>query len=65
MPAAGPATCGYQPETRTSRCRHGRFVDAGAGLACGDIQPWVGAAPNLNPPQSESQPTPIAGTGST
>ena len=34
-------------------------------IACGDIQPWVGAAPNLNPPQSESQPTPIPGTGST
>jgi hypothetical protein len=34
-------------------------------IACGNIQPWVGAAPNLNPPQSESQPTPIAGTGST
>jgi len=33
-------------------------------IACGDIQPWVGAAPNLNPPQSESQPTPIAATGS-
>ena len=34
-------------------------------IACGDIQPWVGAAPNLNPPQSESQPTPIPATGST
>jgi len=34
-------------------------------IACGDIQPWVGAAPNLNPPQSESQPTPIPGTGAT
>ncbi len=34
-------------------------------IACGDIQPWVGAAANLNPPQSESQPTPIPGTGST
>lgn len=34
-------------------------------IACGDIRPWAGAAPNLNPPQSESQPTPIAGTGST
>lgn len=34
-------------------------------IACGDIQPWVGAAPNLSPPRSESQPTPIAGTGST
>jgi len=34
-------------------------------IACGDIQPWVGAAPNLNPPQPESQPTPIPGTGST
>ena len=32
-------------------------------IACGDIQPWVGAAANLNPPQSESQPTPIPGTG--
>jgi hypothetical protein len=28
-------------------------------IACGDIQPWVGEAPNLNPPKSESQPTPI------
>src|SRR5262245_42402116 len=28
-------------------------------IACGDIQPWAGEAPNLNPPQSESQPTPI------
>jgi hypothetical protein len=34
-------------------------------IACGDIQPWVGAAPNLNPAQSESQPTPIPATGST
>jgi predicted small lipoprotein YifL len=34
-------------------------------IACGDVQPWVGAAPNLNPPQSESQPTPIPATGST
>ena len=34
-------------------------------IACGDIQPWVGAAANLNPPQSESQPTPIPGTGPT
>jgi hypothetical protein len=34
-------------------------------IACGDIQPWVGAAPNPNPPQSESQPTPIPATGST
>ncbi|MGA9160775.1 MAG: hypothetical protein WB297_07925 [Actinomycetota bacterium] len=34
-------------------------------IACGDIRPWVGAAPNLNPPQSESQPTPIPGTGAT
>jgi len=28
-------------------------------IACGDIQPWAGEAPNINPPQSESQPTPI------
>ena len=28
-------------------------------IACGDIRPWAGAAPNINPPQSESQPTPI------
>lgn len=28
-------------------------------IACGDIQLWAGAAPNVNPPQSESQPTPI------
>jgi hypothetical protein len=34
-------------------------------IGCGDIQPWVGAAPNLNPPQPQSQPTPIPGTGST
>ena len=34
-------------------------------IACGDIQPWVGAAPNLNPAQSESQPTPIPATGTT
>ncbi len=34
-------------------------------IACGDIQPWAGAAPTLNPPQSESQPTPIPGTGAT
>ena len=27
-------------------------------IGCGDIQPWAGAAPNVNPPQSESQPTP-------
>jgi hypothetical protein len=27
-------------------------------IGCGDIQPWAGAAPNGNPPQSESQPTP-------
>jgi hypothetical protein len=33
-------------------------------IACGDIQPWVGATANLNPPQSESQPTPIPSTGS-
>ena len=33
-------------------------------IACGDILPWVGAAANLNPPQSESQPTPIPATGS-
>jgi hypothetical protein len=34
-------------------------------IACGDVQPWVGTAPNLNPPGSESQPTPTPGTGST
>lgn len=34
-------------------------------IACGDIQPWAGAAPKINPPQSESQPTPIPGTGTT
>jgi hypothetical protein len=34
-------------------------------IACGDIRPWVGAAANPNPPQSESQPTPIPGTGPT
>jgi hypothetical protein len=28
-------------------------------IGCGDLQPWAGAAPNVNPPQSESQPTPI------
>lgn len=33
-------------------------------IACGDILPWVGATANLNPPQSESQPTPIPATGS-
>ena len=33
-------------------------------IACGDIRPWVGTAANLNPPQSESQPTPIPATGS-
>jgi hypothetical protein len=33
-------------------------------IACGDIRPWVGATANLNPPQSESQPTPIPATGS-
>jgi len=33
-------------------------------IACGDILPWVGTAANLNPPQSESQPTPIPATGS-
>jgi len=33
-------------------------------IACGDIQPWAGATANLNPPQSESQPTPIPATGS-
>jgi hypothetical protein len=34
-------------------------------IACGDVQPWVGTAPNLSPPGSESQPTSTAGTGST
>ena len=43
----------------------GVLDDPSTQIACGDIQPWVGAAPNLNPPQSESQPTPIPGTGST
>ena len=33
-------------------------------IACGDIQPWTGATANLNPPQSESQPTPSPATGS-
>ncbi|HKE54758.1 MAG TPA: hypothetical protein VKC55_08320 [Actinomycetota bacterium] len=28
-------------------------------IGCGDIQPWAGSPPNVNPPQSESQPTPI------
>lgn len=33
-------------------------------IACGDILPWVGVAANVNPPDSESQPTPIPATGS-
>lgn len=32
-------------------------------IACGDIRPWGGSAADVNPPQSESQPTPIPATG--